>query len=158
MFYLWFLAALRAHLAGRRREPTLSATAFIAGAAAMTVVIVGVGLQAGLVLERETLTSTSVVRLGFDGYNALITIAGLGFALTVAATSGSAARTGMLAPGLRVTGWVTAILQVATIPGLVATDGFFAPAAPMPVIAFWALTAWSVAVSVALLRHARSDG
>jgi hypothetical protein len=156
MFYLWFLAALRQHLRSRSRpEPTLSSTAFAAGVAAMTVVVAGVGLQAGLVLDEATVKSAAVVRLGFDGYNALITIAGFGFAMTVAAAAGSASRSGALSRALRASGWATAALQLMTIPGLIVTRGFFAPAAPMPVIAFWALTAWSIAVSVFLIRHGR---
>ena len=153
MFYLWFLAALQTHLrSGPRPERTLSSLAFAGGAAAMTIVVVGVALQAGLVLDQATLASDAAVRLGFDAYNALITIAGFGFAVTVAATAGSAARSGALGLGLRRTGWAVAVLQLLTIPGLVATSGFFAPAAPMPVIAFWALAAWSTAVAIRLGR------
>jgi hypothetical protein len=150
MFYIWFLAALRTRLAPER---TLATTALIGGAMGMTIVLAGVALQSGLVLDESTLASTTAVRLGFDGYNALITIAGFGFALTVAATSGSAARTGTLGPALRTTGWLTAALQLATMPGLIATSGPFAPAAPVPVLAFWALCAWSTAVAVVLIRR-----
>lgn len=148
-FYLWFLAALRTHL---RREPTLSALAMAAGALAMTIVVAGVALQAGLVLDEQTLASSTAVRLGFDGYNALITIAGFGFGATAAATAGSAGRSGALSPRLRRAGWATAVLQIATIPGLVATSGPFAPAGPVPAVAFWVLAAWSAAVAVALMR------
>jgi hypothetical protein len=187
MFYLWFLAALRTHLAappadpaapgphparaglappaaappshpppaGARGEHTLSALVLAGGTAAMTIVVAGVALQAGLVLDASTLEDAGVLRLGFDGYNALITIAGFGFALTVAATSGSAQRSGALGRRLRATGWLTAAAQLATLPGMVATSGPFAPAAPVPVIAFWMLSAWSVAVSIALFRAAR---
>jgi hypothetical protein len=150
MFYIWFLAALRTRLAPER---TLASAAFAGGAMGMTIVLAGVALQSGLVLDESTLASDMAVRLGFDGYNALITIAGFGFALTVAAAAGSAARTGALAPALRGTGWIVAALQLATLPGLIATSGPFAPAAPVPVLAFWALCAWSVAVAIALLRR-----
>ena len=148
-FYLWFLAALRTHL---RREPTLSSLAIAAGALAMTLVVAGVALQGALVLDEQTLASEAAVRLGFDGYNALITLAGFGFAATAAATAGSAARSGALSPGLRRAGWATALLQLATIPGVVATSGPFAPAAPVPAIAFWVLAAWSAAVALAVVR------
>lgn len=147
-FYLWFLAALREHL---RPERVLSAAAFAAGAGAMTLVVAGVALQSALVLHEQP---AATVRLGFDGYNALITIAGIGFALTVAGAVGSARRAGSLTPRLRAAGAAVALLQLLTLPGLVVGHGFFAPAAPMPVIAFWALTAWSAAVSVHMIRRA----
>jgi hypothetical protein len=155
-FYIWFLAALQTHLRTLpHRELTLSATAFAGGAAAMTVVVAGVALQAGLVLDESTLRSDVAVRLGFDGYNALITIAGFGFALTAAAAAGSARRSGALGGMLIWAGFATAALQLATIPGLVMTSGPFAPAAPIPVIAFWTLALWSSAVSVTLIRPRR---
>src|SRR5688500_548595 len=154
MFYLWFLAALGTHLrAAARPEPTLSTLALAGGASAMTIVVAGVALQAGLVLDPATLESDGAVRLGFDAYNALITIAGFGFAVAVAATAGSAARSGALPRGLRRRGGGGAALQLMPTPGLAATSGFFAPAAPMPVIAFWARTAGSAAVAIRLGRH-----
>ena len=156
-FYIWFLAALRTHLASvSRPEPTLSAAAFAGGTAAMVTVVAGVALQSGLVLDESTLRSDVAVRLGFDGYNALITIAGFGFALTAAATAGSALRSGALGPRLVWSGFAVAALQLATIPGLVLTSGPFAPAAAIPIIAFWALSIWSVAVALRLLRPSGS--
>ena len=145
VFYLCFLAALQARL----RSPTILA----GGAMAMTIVVAGVALQSALVLEEATLDSDAVVRLGFDGYNALITIAGFGFALTAAATAGAAGRSGALPGSLAQLGWPVAALQLLTIPGLIVTSGFFAPAHAMPVLAFWALAVWSAAVAVVMIRR-----
>src|SRR3712207_960193 len=66
MFYIWFLAALQTRLrAGARGEQTLSGAAFVGGAVAMAVVVAGVALQSGLVLDEATLADAAVVRLGF---------------------------------------------------------------------------------------------
>ena len=152
-FYVWFLAALASRLqGGARRERTLAVVVLAAGVQAMGVVVAGAALQAGLVLDGQTLTSDAVVRLGFDSYNALVTLAGFGFAATVAATAGSAARTGALPRSLRLIAWPTALLQVLTIRGLAATGGPFAPGRAVAIGAFWALTAWSLAVAVFLIR------
>ena len=140
-FYVWFLAAAR---------PVLGLAALAGGAMGMTVVVAGVALQAGLVLDDLTLASEPVTRFGFDAYNALITLAGVGFALA----AGAAAAAPELGSRLRATGAVVSGLQILTLPGLVAASGPFAPAAPVPAIAFWALTAWSMAVAIHLLRRA----
>jgi hypothetical protein len=138
--YLWFLAAAR---------PVLGLAALAGGALGMTVVVACVALQAGLVLGEETLASEAVVRFGFDAYNALVTLAGVGFALA----AGAAAAAPGLGSRLRAVAGAVAGLQVLTLPGLVAGDGPFAPAGPVAAIAFWALTAWSMAVAVHLLRR-----
>ena len=145
MFYVLFLAALQTRL----RSPAILA----GGAMGMTIVVAGVALQSALVPEEATLDNASGVRLGFDGYNALITIAGFGFALTAAATAGSPERADALPRALVRLGWPVAALQLLTIPGLVVTSGFFAPAQPMPIIAFWALAAWSAALAVVMIRR-----
>lgn len=138
--YLWFLAALR---------PVAGLAALAGGALGMTIVVAGVSVQAGLVLDAEaTLASEAVARFGFDAYNALITLAGTGFALAAGAITASP----QLGRKLRMTGAAVTVLQLLTLPGLVATDGPFAPAGPVPALAFWALTAWSMAVAVQRLR------
>ena len=138
--YLWFLAALR---------PVAGLVPLAGGALAMTIVVAGVSVQAGLVLDAEvTLADEAVTRFGFDAYNALITLAGTGFALA----AGAIAASPQLGRRMRATGAVVTALQLLTLPGLVATDGPFAPAAAVPALAFWALTAWSMAVAVQRLR------
>jgi hypothetical protein len=149
-FYVWFLAALRTHLSP---DPTLSTASFAGGVVGTGLVLVGTALQMGLVFSQTTLANADVARAGFDAYSVMWTMGGVGFALTVAAAAGAARRTGRLGPRLRASGWLVAALQLATLPGLAADDGPFAAAAPVPVLAFWALTVWSVAVAVTLMRR-----
>jgi hypothetical protein len=155
LFFLWFLAAVQEHL--RRAQPgdaALAALSFLAGGAAMVLVVTGVAVQAALVLQENTTRSAGAVRLGFDAYNGLVTIAGLPFAAYVAAASESARRSRALPSALWRFGWATAALQLLTLPGLVVTDGAFAPGQAVALVAFLVLTAWSVAVGVVLFRRA----
>ena len=137
--YLLFLALAR---------PRLGLAPLAGGALGMILVVAGVSLQAALVLDDLTLTSDPVVRFGFDAYNALITLAGVGFALAAGAVAAAPA----LSRRLRITGAVVCALQLLTLPGLVAASGPFAPAAVVPAVAFWALTAWSMTVAYQLRR------
>ena len=114
-FFLWFLGALRSYLrAGEGGEGRLSPASFLGGGVATAVLIGGAGLQSALVLHPGTLGDQALVRAGFDGYNALITIGGAPLAVAVAAASCSAARSGALPPSAYWSGSVVGVLQIVT--------------------------------------------
>lgn len=149
VLFVWLLAALRTFLAAHG-ETTLSTAAALGGLAGTTLILAAFAVLAGVVLHLDRGPST--VALGFDVFNAFVTLAGFGFALAVAGSAWSSASTGAL-PGLYgIGGLFIAALQLATIPGLFAQSGFFAAGGAMALIAFGALGAWYVAVSIRFIR------
>jgi hypothetical protein len=78
---------------------------------------------------------------------------GTGLAVGTAAAAVSGARTGALPAWAVWTGLGTAVLQVVTLAGLVAEGAFFAAGGPMALIAFVAISAWFIAVSLLMVRR-----
>jgi hypothetical protein len=152
--YIWFLGALRSYLrAGEGGEGRLSAASFLGGGVGAAMILAGTAIQSALVLHTATLSSEAVVRVGFDGYNALFTIGGIGFAIAVAAASCSAARSGALPASIYWTGSVIAVLQLATLAALFEKSGFFAAGEGLTLIAFVTLSAWYIAVALMIIRR-----
>jgi hypothetical protein len=153
--FIWFLGSLRSYLrSGEAGEGRLSAAAFLGGGVAAALVLAGGAAQSGLVLHAATLGDSAVIRVGFDTYNAMITMAAAGLAVSVAAASCSAARSGAMPPSLYWTGSVVAGLQIASCAALFSKTGFFAAGRPMTLIAFLAVSAWYIAVAL-LIMHRR---
>lgn len=151
---LWWLGSLRSYLrSGEGGEGRLSAAAFLGGGVGAALVLAGAAVQAGLLLNLGQLTDGGIVRVFFDSYNALFTVAGAGFAVLVAGAACSGARSGALPPGLYWSGSVVAGLQIASCAALYAKDGFFAAGGPLAVIAFLALAFWAIVVSVVIIRR-----
>jgi hypothetical protein len=150
--FLWFLGVLRGHESAAGEE-RLSGAAALGGAVGTALVAAAAAVQAGLVLNVREL-SDELVRLGFDAYNALVTMAGAPLAVAAGAAALSAARTGSLPSWTVRTGALTAVLQLLTLPGLVLEGGFFAAGGPMALAAFLAIAGWFGAVSVLLARRA----
>ena len=136
--FLWFLSALYTSL-----PPAEALAGTMAGFGGAVVVLAALGLLAGLALHVQELDEPGVFLVGFDVYNALVTIAGALFAASVLALS-----KGLRRGVLPVMGVVVAVLQLATLPALFAEQGFFAAGGAMAVLAFWALCAWYVAVAL----------
>jgi hypothetical protein len=149
--FLWFLGNLRGYL-GAAGEDGLSTVAALGGAVGTAIIAAGAALQAALVLN-STGANSELVRLGFDAYNALITIAGGGLAAAAGAAALSGARTGALPSWIAGTGLVTAALQLVTLAGLVVEGGFLAAGGPMALAAFVAISAWFSAVSLLIVRR-----
>ena len=149
--FLWFLGAFRGHL-GDAGETRLSAAAFLGAGVGTAIVLAGVAVQAGLVLN-SVHGPGGLVRFAFDSFNALITIAGAALAVGVGAAAVSGARSGALPPWLCRAGAATALLQVAMLPGLVAEGGAFAAGGAVALVAFVALVAWFTALTTHLLRR-----
>ena len=149
--FLWFLGAFRGYL-GEAGETRLSAAAFLGAGVGTGVVLVGVALQAGLVLH-SIQAPDALVRFAFDSFNALITIAGAALAVGVGAAAVSGARSGALPAWLCRAGLATALLQVATLPGLVADGGPFAAGGAVALLAFVALVAWFTTLTAHLLAR-----
>ena len=148
--FFWFLGVFRGHLAdaGERR---LSAASALGAAVGVGIVVAGMAVQAGLVLNTAE-ASPELVRFGFDAFNALITIAGTCFAVATGAAALSASRSGALPRWLCGAGAVTALLHIGTLPGLFAESGPWAAAGQVPVVVFVVLVVWYVAVAVHLMR------
>ena len=136
--FLWFLSALAASL-----PPAEGLAGTLAGFGGAVVVLAALGLLAGLALHVHELEEPGVFLVGFDVYNGLVTIAGVLFAASVVALSA-----GLRSGALPRVGAAVAALQLATLPGLFAEEGFFAAGGAMAVLAFWALCAWYVAVAL----------
>ncbi|HEY3021169.1 MAG TPA: hypothetical protein VGJ32_13310 [Solirubrobacteraceae bacterium] len=149
--FLWFLGAFRGVL-GEAGETRLSAAAFLGAGVGVGIVLAGVAVQAALVLN-SVHGSDALVRFAFDSFNALITIAGAALAVGVGAAAVSGARSGALPAWLFRTGAATALLQVATLPGLVAEGGPFAAGGAVALLAFVALVAWFTALTAHLLAR-----
>ena len=148
--FLWFLGTLRGYLVSRG-ELALSAAAVLGMALGTAVVVVAVGVQAGLVLNSAG-GPDELVRFGFDAFNAIVTVAGGCFAIGAGALAASGARSGLFGPWLLRSGLVTAFLQLATLPGIFLERGPWAAGGLVPLVAFLVLVAWIVAVVVRLLR------
>jgi len=71
----------------------------------------------------------------------------------VGAAAVSGARSGALPAWLCRTGLATALLQVATLPGLVADGGPFAAGGAVALLAFVALVAWFTTLTAHLLAR-----
>src|SRR5436190_2037788 len=70
-FFIWFLGSLRSYLrAGEGGEGRLSAASFLGGGVATATILAAAALQSALVLHPATLADPTVVRFGFDGFNA----------------------------------------------------------------------------------------
>ena len=151
VMFVWFVAALRTFLAARG-EATLSTAAAYGALAGTILVVTGIAVLAGVVLHLNAERNATLAALGFDIFNALVTIAGFGFGVGIAAAAWSSAGSGALSTGYWVTGLLAAVLQFATIPGLFAQSGFFAAGGQMALIAFAALGAWYIAVAIRFLR------
>jgi hypothetical protein len=149
--FLWFLGNLRGYLRAGG-EDSLSTAAALGSAFGTAVIAGGAALQAGLVLNSAE-ANAELVRFGFDAYNGLITIAGAGLAVGAGAAAVSGARTGTLPSWATRTGLLTALLQLLTLAGLVVEGGFFAAGGPMAWLAFLAISAWFIAVSLLMVRR-----
>jgi hypothetical protein len=119
------------------------------------LVVAALALAAGVALHGAAL-GAPLVAAGFDVFNALVTVAGVGFGTSVAAAAISGARSGALSTGLLRAAAAVVPLQLLTLPGMVAEQGPFAAGGLVAIVAFWALSAWYVAASVHLLRRAPS--
>jgi hypothetical protein len=152
--YIWFLGALRSYLrAGEGGEGRLSAAAFLGGGVTAALLLAGAAMQSALVLHTATLAQPAIVRVWFDGYNALITIGGAALAVAIAGASCSAARSRALPPSAYWSGSVVAGLQIVTLAALFEKSGFFAPGKAFTAIAFLAACAWYIAVALLIVRR-----
>ena len=153
-FFIWFLGSLRSYLrAGEGGEGRLSAASFLGGGVATATILAAAALQSALVLHPATLADPTVVRFGFDGFNALITIGGAALAVAVAAAACSAARSGALPPSAYWSGSVIAGLQIITLAALFEKSGFFAAGKELALIAFVTLSVWYIAVALLIMRR-----
>ena len=149
--FVWFLAALGAALSPTGYSaPALAGT--LAGTGGAVLVVGALGVLAGLVLHVDSPRGPDLTVVGFDIYNALITIAGVLFAASIVGLVVGGGRHGTLAGALRGIGAFVAVLQLATLPGLFAESGFFAAGGVMALLAFCALAGWFVLVAVAMWR------
>lgn len=151
--FAWYLAGLR-RLLGGVAVGALDLAAVIAASMATLLVLVALSLLSGLVLHRP---GAELSRLGFDVFNALVTMGGFGFGFSLIAVA-VAGRGGALPPAYRIAGFAIGALQLATIPGLFVGSGPLAPLGPVALLAFWLLTAWYAAVALRMLRSAGRAG
>jgi hypothetical protein len=152
--FIWWLGSLRSYLrAGEGGEGRLSAAAFLGGGVSLAVLGAGAALQSALVLHPDGLGNPTVVRVGFDGYNALVTMAGAPLAVLIAAASCSGARSGALPPSAYWGGSIVAGLQIATLAALFTKHGFFAAGKDFTLIAFLGAAAWFIAISLLMIRR-----
>jgi hypothetical protein len=150
--FIWWLGSLRSYLrSGEGGEGRLSAAAFLGGGVGAALALAAAAAQSGIVLHLGQLTDGGLVRIAFDTYNALFTIAGSGFAVLVAGASCSAARSGALPPWTYWSGSIVAGLQIASCAALYAKSGFFASGGALALIAFLTLVAWVIAVSMLIV-------
>lgn len=149
--FFWYLSGVR-RLLGNGAEPSLPTGAVMAAALATGLVLAGMSLLSALVLRD---TGRELALLGFDMFNALVTMGGFGFGFSLVAAAAAGHRGAALPRGLVAAGLAIGPVQLLTIPGLFVESGFFAPLGPMALIAFWLLTAWYAAVAVRMVRRAR---
>jgi hypothetical protein len=145
--FLWFSGTLRGYLADEEDDSRATST-IVMLLGGIVVVLSALAVLAALVLHVRQLRPTEAV-LGFDVYNALITMAGFWFAGAVVA----ATRARSLPRRYRQAGVVVAVAQLATLPGLFVRSGIFAAGGTIAVLAFWLLSAWFIAVAVRIARR-----
>jgi hypothetical protein len=138
--FAWYLAGLLRLVGGVR-----GVAAALAAAGAAGLVVAAMSLLSGVALR---VPPADLALLGWDVFNALVTMGGFGFGFSLLVASAGHA----LPARLRAAGWAVGLGQLATIPGLAVEQGPFAPLGPVALIAFWALTLWYAAVAVVMLR------
>jgi hypothetical protein len=148
--FFWFIGVIRGQLGSagewRRSEAGALGMAIVTG-----VVLAAAAVQAALMLNIAS-TPEALMRFGFDVFNSLITIAGGLFAVGVAGFAAAGVSSGVMPRWLWRFGLATAVLQIATLPGLFLEGGAFAAGGPVALSAFVALVAWFLAVTAHLMR------
>jgi len=154
LLFLWFLGALRSYLrAAEGGEGRLSAAAFGGGVVGIGLLVGGVGVLNGIAFKVAQAGDQLLVRGLYDVSNGVLTGAGFGFAVLLAAASCSAARSGAFAPWVYWSGSVIAVLQVIGGIALFAKSGFFAVGGAFSFIAPLTALVWVAAVSVVLFQR-----
>ena len=152
--FLWFLGSLRSYLrAGEGGEGRLSAAAFAAGVAAVTLLLGGVAVFSGLAFEAAADLDGAGLRAAFDVGNAFFTLSALPFAALFAAAACSGARSGALPAWAYWSGSAVALIQVVSAVALFAKSGFFSVGNAFAFIAVLAALLWLGAISATIVRR-----
>lgn len=155
LLFLWFLGALRSYLrAAEGGEGRLSSAAFGGGVVGIGLLMAAVGVVNGAAFKVAQAGDQLLVRGLYDVSNGVLTGAAFGFAVLLAASSCSAARSRAFAPWVCWSGSVVAVLQVISGIALFAKSGLFAVGGAFSFIAPLTALVWVAAVSVVMFQRA----
>jgi hypothetical protein len=152
-FFLWFLGSVRFYLRAGAGGDDRFWTATFGGALAGTVLVLAstAGLN-GIAFQVAPVADPVLLRALFDLDNALLILAGFGFAVFFVAAACSGARSGALGPAMCWSGIVVALIQVVGAAQLFARSGFFQVAGPLAFAAILSASLWTLALSIAIIR------
>ena len=155
--FLWFLSPLYDFLALRGRNRGLATVAVLGGAMAMLLILVGVAITSGLVLNAARMNDPAVVRAFADTTNVLIELSKFGLAALILATVAATADQGSLAGHGRTLGLFVSVLLIASaLPPLLADSGIFQFGGGVEVLAAVPAMLWMLWLSVAIATSSRS--
>ncbi|HEY4779307.1 MAG TPA: hypothetical protein VIH47_06925 [Solirubrobacterales bacterium] len=156
--FLWFLAPLYEFLARRGRNQGVATVAALGGAMAMLLVLVGVAITTGLVINATGMHDPAVVRAFADTTNVLIELSKFGLAALILATVAVAAQAGLLPRPMRAVGLAaSALLIFSALPPLLFDSGILQFGGGVEVLAAAPAALWLVWLSLVIARSSPSD-
>jgi hypothetical protein len=156
-FFLIFVASLRTHLGGADAGGLRPGAIVLAGGVtAVALLLAGTAVTNGAAFRVAAAGDVNLNTALYDTSNGLFFLSGFGFAAFFigAALAGSATRA--LPSAVVATAPLLALIQIVGAIGLFAKSGFLAIGGAFGYISVLVSLAWVLAVSVVLLRPARS--
>ncbi len=151
--FLWFLAPLYEFLTRDDRNRGLATVAAIGGAMAMFLVLGGVAITSGLVLNAAAMHDPAVIRAFADTTNILIELSKFGLATLILATVAAAAQAESLPRRVRSAGlFASALLILSALPPLLFDSGILQFGGGVEVLAAVPAALWLVWLSVRCAR------
>jgi hypothetical protein len=151
--FIWFLAPLHDFLSRDRDRRGLAAVAVIGGALAMTLILIGVAVTSGLVLNAAGMGDAAVVRAFADTTNVLIELSKFGLAAMILATAAAAGgRPELPRRAARLGDCAAVLLIVSALPPLLFDHGILQFGGGVEVAAALPAALWLGWLSYALTR------
>jgi hypothetical protein len=151
--FLWFLGPLHEFLTRRDRNRSLAMVAVVGGAMAMLLVLVGVAITSGLVLNATGMHDPAVVRAFADTTNVLIELSKFGLAAMILATVTAGAEADSLPARARASGFFAgALLIFSALPPLLVDNGIFQFGGGVEVLAAVPAALWLIWLSLTIVR------
>jgi hypothetical protein len=151
--FIWFLAPLHDFLSRDRDRRGLAAVAVVGGALAMTLILIGVAVTSGLVLNAAGMDDATVVRAFADTTNVLIELGKFGLAaMILASVAAAAGRPEIPRPAAHLGDCAAVLLIVSALPPLLFDHGILQFGGGVEVAAALPAALWLSWLSYALTR------
>jgi hypothetical protein len=151
--FLWFLAPLYEFLTRDDRNRGLATVATVGGAMAMLLVLAGVAITSGLVLNAAGMHDPALIRAFADTTNVLIELSKFGLASLILATVAATAEAELLPRPMRSAGFfASALLILSALPPLLFDRGILQFGGGVEVLAAVPAALWLIWLSVSVAR------